>query len=553
MRWATLLGWLVLALGDTLIHSKTSVGFHFKRDNSYLYAAANHSISEALVGLYKSSQNLEYLTTAAKQNHNEAISLLYQTLRHKSGSPARVWQNKAIEADEPTAIFDHLVTLTDASQWQIAQDVLNQYVDVLTKLEEPELSQFKSLRKSIEFRPQQDVGTKVTAASRFDYGSAKSNSTQCVMNIALLLQDQGMLEKAEKWIAQFQTSELAVLPICWLPPKVSPELSRICVANSNALIDCAMQDLSRNFANYYDNSTTTGVDATNLMVMTDTGDANTRGGLMLISHEDQYSVFIHEFAHWFNYFDEYQVAKAQQRLLCKTKGYKRLGHNLVLAEATLSKGYLESELGLQLYPAKTCAGTDVKAYKLFSGNTFMEYLDTPISGVYAKHIIDYFDPTKLVPVAMNFALTFQYHDSVQLNPIDKEYWQNQYEYWLALAADSGFPPAMRLLSQLRRKQNADEQAKRLLFTAANLGDSTSQVLLGHIYLEGQWMDRDLKASASWYRRAALSNDPYGLYFYGKCFEMGWGCPKSPDIANNWFNKAAKLGSELAIKKLQTSN
>ena len=551
LRGATLLGWLVLALGDSLVHSKDSVELHFKRNQHYLYAAAQLSVSEALVALYRRNQDVELITRAAKQNHPEAISLLYQHLRNDSATNIKVWRNKAIEAGVSLAIYDYLVELTGASLWADAQDLAERYDNALSNLKEPQLSQYKLLKRSIEFRPNALSDKLDRSVSRFEYGGVETGVSQCVMHIALLVQSPDMLGQAQTWVERFKSSNLSSLPICWLSPKVSPELVRICASNKHALIDCSMQNLARNYRQYFMDKDTQSLKSTHLMVMTDTGDANTRGGLMLISKEDNYSVFIHEFAHWLNYFDEYQVAKAQQKLLCKTKGYKRLGHNLILAKTSLTREFLERETGQRLYPAKTCEGTDVQAYKVFAANTFMEYLDTPMSRAYVQHIVRHFEPTKLVPVAMNFALTFQYHDSAQLNVIDKEYWQQQYEYWLSQAADHSFPPAMRLLSQLRRKQQADRQAKTLLFGAANLGDTTSQVLLGHIYLEGVWIERDLQASASWYRRAALADDPYGLYFYGKCFEMGWGCPKSSDIAKNWFVKAANLGSELAIKKLET--
>lgn len=126
----------------------------------------------------------------------------------------------------------------------------------------------------------------------------------------------------------------------------------------------------------------------------------------------------------------------------------------------------------------------------------------------------------------------------------------QKQYWLSYASEQGFSPAKRMLAQVYIEQGDYLAADVLLNDAAEAGDPTAQVLLGHYYIDNLWLKRDLNKAAFWYKRAAEQNDPYGLYFYGKCLENGWGCVKDVGAAFEYYEKARFYGNQLAQKKLK---
>lgn len=541
--------WLLSSLADSITPSITSTVYTFDATGAYANTAAHYQHPPAMYYLYKSEGHKDYLYQAAKLDYPPAVIHWYQIVKKEGLEGLNLWRQRAIQFGSAEVVLDELNALVAQRNWQAASVLLSEHAQLESQLPETLSGQFKQLVATVQFDSQGQSSSLLPAPESLT-ALEFVDDAKCRMVVAMKLQDAGLHGKAQSLVEQFKSSRLATLPICWQPPVVEPLVARACNASGEALIDCDMQLLASSFAKSIESQSSKLAKATHLIVLTNEGGANTRGGLMLLAEGDSFAVFIHELAHWLDYFDEYQISPAQQQRLCRTKGYKRLGKNLIIANKALSRAEVQDEVGIVLFPTNTCNGTEVQAYKVFPQPSFMEYLDTEMSLRYANHILQNFEPNKIVPVAMNFALAYQYHDYDQLNAFDQEHWRNRSHYWLALAAEQGFPPAMRLLSQLWKRQGLWHQAHTILVKAANMGDSTSQVLLGHSYLEGTWLERDLEQSAVWYRKAALAKDPYGLYFYGKCFEMGWGCPKSSDVANLWFSRAAKRGSELAIDKLK---
>ena len=92
-----------------------------------------------------------------------------------------------------------------------------------------------------------------------------------------------------------------------------------------------------------------------------------------------------------------------------------------------------------------------------------------------------------------------------------------------------------------------------MFESAELGNVNAQLLLGHGYLDGSRLPQDIVKSAYWYQQAAKLKDPYGLYFYAKCHEMGWGCEFSLEKALDYYQQSKSLGNKLASKRLNALN
>ena len=163
-------------------------------------------------------------------------------------------------------------------------------------------------------------------------------------------------------------------------------------------------------------------------------------------------------------------------------------------------------------------------------------LKESISPFYQSLLLDSINYSRVVPAAMNFA--HAYKDNYEL-----------YLSYIKDAASSGYQGAITEYSQHLVEQGSYLEAKNLLEFGAENGGINSQLLLGHAYLEGSWLPRDLSESALWYKKAAEQNDGYGLYFYGKCLEMGWGCIQSQEQAYEYYRRSAKVGNKLAKQKL----
>ena len=224
-----------------------------------------------------------------------------------------------------------------------------------------------------------------------------------------------------------------------------------------------------------------------------------------------------------------------------------LGHNVYLAPKSVSQQQVESVVGKALYQTKTCQQhKSVQAYKLLAETSFMQYLDTPLSKTYADLILQNVEWHQVPTATLNFALAIASNDTSTgaLTTNDQRVLQS---IMLEQAAAWGNSHALYQLSELW----ADETVKAdsLLKLAATLGNEQAQLELAHKYLEGDSFAKSFDRSAFWYQQAAEQNNDFGLYFFGKCFELGWGCQQSKTQALELYRKSAMLGNKLAKDKL----
>ena len=329
----------------------------------------------------------------------------------------------------------------------------------------------------------------------------------------------------------FASSLMQDLPVCFNQAIHLPELQSICQQDRQGRIDCDLKKLAM-----VSHQTDQQQSFSHILVMVDEGEANTRGGLMFLDKADNSMVFLHELGHWFGFVDEYRIGHTQQRQLCQVDDYGFLGVNLFVTRKGISKQKAEQHANRKLFKADTCNGSEYQAYKFSPEPSFMLYLKESISPFYQSLLLDSINYSRVVPAAMNFA--HAYKDNYEL-----------YLSYIKDAASSGYQGAITEFSQHLVEQGSYLEAKNLLEFGAENGGINSQLLLGHAYLEGSWLPRDLSESALWYKKAAEQNDGYGLYFYGKCLEMGWGCIQSQEQAYEYYRRSAKVGNKLAKQKL----
>lgn len=73
---------------------------------------------------------------------------------------------------------------------------------------------------------------------------------------------------------------------------------------------------------------------------------------------------------------------------------------------------------------------------------------------------------------------------------------------------------------------------------ADIGDRSSQLLLGSLYEEGkQGLQKNLKKAAQWYRKAADQGDAQAQYNLGLLYEEGKGMPQDYYAAAQWYQLA----------------
>ncbi|SDP69641.1 tetratricopeptide repeat protein [Selenomonas ruminantium] len=91
-------------------------------------------------------------------------------------------------------------------------------------------------------------------------------------------------------------------------------------------------------------------------------------------------------------------------------------------------------------------------------------------------------------------------------------------------------------------ENNTDLAKHWYENASQAGDTAALVRLGHIYKH----EEDYKHAERYYKKAADSNNEYGMYYLGWFYE----CYKDDNVsASSWYTKAAELGHDGAMTGL----
>lgn len=573
---------LLLFTSDSIIYSQQQVLSFFKTSKSYPYLAANYGDSQASFELYQTSNDLYWLEKSAKQMHPKSAFLW--SFNTANMNDANEWLRQSIRlAHSPAALY-LLERLVSEKRWQQADAFVKQHQLLLIQIPEQEarIKQINELialalsngplfeqqqkrfhdwlnKQSPDFEHLVNHLTDTSLALKSAQGemtlvqTAQSQTvqtettqhktaaqSQCKMVIQPLLEQKGFNTHISKFKHALYDSDLDGLPICFNEPLFVPQLASLCDSDSASRANCEIDGLIM-LAEVY----TRLADFSHLLIVTNKGEANVRGGIMFVDQNDNAQVFMHELTHWLGLVDEYPLSSPQQKQLCNASGVRKLGHNVYVAPKSWNKQALEDELGFPLYETNTCEDKlGAQAYKVSAETSVMEFLDTPLSESYAKLIKTHIRWQDVPVAALNFEHVFNSDIKIGTQSIQSLASLTSL-YYAALWGNAS------AIYQLSQSINDDDAlSSKLLTYAAELGSEQAQLELGHDYLEGVNVQRDYKKSAFWFGQAASSNSAFGLYFYGKCFELGWGCKQSLEQATTHYKKSAMLGNELAIKRLR---
>ena len=97
------------------------------------------------------------------------------------------------------------------------------------------------------------------------------------------------------------------------------------------------------------------------------------------------------------------------------------------------------------------------------------------------------------------------------------------------------------------------EAAQLFHQAAQQGDAESQWYIGFLLCQGQGVQQDPVAGASWYRRAAEQGHAPAQCFLGNCYMAGMGVPVNYTEAIKWFRLSAQQGCEEAQEILRRNS
>jgi TPR repeat protein len=95
-----------------------------------------------------------------------------------------------------------------------------------------------------------------------------------------------------------------------------------------------------------------------------------------------------------------------------------------------------------------------------------------------------------------------------------------------------------------------ERCYRWLALAANLGEPTSQYQMGYAYETADQVERDILQALYWYEKSAEQDYPPALYRMGVLYQIGKYVPRNDEKGMELIRKAADLGHEEAIERLE---
>ena len=90
-----------------------------------------------------------------------------------------------------------------------------------------------------------------------------------------------------------------------------------------------------------------------------------------------------------------------------------------------------------------------------------------------------------------------------------------------------------------------EEAREIWLMLAEKNNTSALINLANMYEQGQGVERDLKQSIVWLRKAAELKDSRGEYQLAMAYEKGMGVDRDLRQAAFWLEKAAKQGDATA--------
>lgn len=229
--------------------------------------------------------------------------------------------------------------------------------------------------------------------------------SQCLQRIGVFATSLSTIVKADSLVQAYkQDNRLQSIPLCidkpiWLKQKTLS--CRPDWQGANRL-GCDVRPL----ANAVERR-----DYTHAIIVAEQGKANVNNGVMFLDLTDAYSVFVHELAHFAGFVDEYALGSKAAERNCKAMSVPNLIFDDVLAYAPMSTydNWQQLQPGVGVWPAQTCARSNITAYKPSGRVTFLEHHDSgEIPPIYlALWRQQLTKPAAQRPVYMNLFQRFQ--------------------------------------------------------------------------------------------------------------------------------------------------
>ncbi|WP_313232613.1 MobP3 family relaxase [Tissierella praeacuta] len=121
--------------------------------------------------------------------------------------------------------------------------------------------------------------------------------------------------------------------------------------------------------------------------------------------------------------------------------------------------------------------------------------------------------------------------------------------YLKQASASGNQHAQYSLGKVYLNGNFIEKdiygAVELFRLSAEEGNEYAAYQLGKLYLKGEEITKDISSAIKWIHLSSEKGNQYGQYLLGKIYLMGEGVPRNKEEAIKWFTLSAEQGNEYA--------
>ncbi|PAJ75553.1 hypothetical protein CJF42_04330 [Pseudoalteromonas sp. NBT06-2] len=348
----------------------------------------------------------------------------------------------------------------------------------------------------------------------FDINEKQLNITACKINIVPIASSYTGLMQAISVVKDFNTHVyLSSLPVCFSKPLYIEKSKLKCFTAINKTISCDLTHLATS------KDWPKGI--RHLMIIADKGKANVNQGVMYLAQNSDFTVFQHEFMHFFGFEDEYKLSQFKQKKRCKLTAL-----NLQRSQLTLMQ---KGEVNLQGFNSvPSCSGTNVNAYKTVSELTLMQYLDKTFPVSYQKKL--------------NLNIKHHLGDFPVFTMAFSKYAQTH--YWYQYAANLGFKGALLQLALIYEAKGEIPLAINHLKKANDW--PLAQSHLARIFYEKS----EFKKARAYYLDASNSaSDSFAQYFYGKMLLNGIGGKADKKVAMRYLKLSAAQNNPLAVQYL----
>jgi hypothetical protein len=125
-----------------------------------------------------------------------------------------------------------------------------------------------------------------------------------------------------------------------------------------------------------------------------------------------------------------------------------------------------------------------------------------------------------------------------VNPLPEE--QTTALRLLTLAAQAGHTPAAESLASIQMVRGEEDEATHWIGVAAAAGSVTARYQQALWAAHGRGGVADPAAARAAFQQAAEQGHPQAMFWLGRCWEVGFGGPASPDEAKRWFRRSNDL-------------